>query len=484
MPSTYSPSLKLELIGNGEQAGVWGTTTNTNLGTLLEQAITGVLPITLTGGDVTLTDYNGLPDQARNAVLIFNGLLGAPCNVIAPPSQKVYIIRNRSNATVTIKTASGNGISISNAASEVIFCDGTDFYGATQFNYIDGNLFVTGNATIGKNITFGNNLYGNGSTDQVFLPIGTEGQRASSPSNGLIRYNTTNQFYEGYQNNVWIKFVTVPQGAYTISYLTVAGAGGGAGSGGGGGGAGGYLFGTTAAGAGITFTCVVGAGGAASSVGTNTSLTTQTATISSTSGGGAGGSGNGGSGGGGNGIIGFAPIPGGSGTTAQGFAGGSGGFNSGSPAYYVGPGGGGGGASAVGAAVGGGGPVNGGAGGSGAQWAVNSTYYAGGGGGGGDASPTSGGGGGNGGGGAGGTGGQQSNPGFAGTPGTANLGGGGGGGGSSIGTGGNGGNGGKGVIILVVPTNNYTGITTGSPTISTLGSNTLLTFTTSGSYSS
>ena len=96
MASTYSPSLKLELIGNGEQAGTWGTTTNLNLGTLLEQAITGVLPLTLTG-DVTLTDYNGLSDQARNAVLIFNGLLGAPCNVIAPPSQKVYIVRNRSN---------------------------------------------------------------------------------------------------------------------------------------------------------------------------------------------------------------------------------------------------------------------------------------------------------------------------------------------------------------------------------------------------
>ena len=74
MPSTYSPSLKLELIGNGEQAGVWGTTTNTNLGTLLEQAITGVLPITLTG-DVTLTDYNGLPDQARNGVMLLLRLL-------------------------------------------------------------------------------------------------------------------------------------------------------------------------------------------------------------------------------------------------------------------------------------------------------------------------------------------------------------------------------------------------------------------------
>ena len=144
MPSTYSTSLGLELIGNGEQAGVWGTTTNNNLGTLLEQAITGVQSITLPGGDYTLTDYNGLPDEARNAVIVLGGLLGAPCNVIAPPVEKTYIIRNFSNAAVTIKTATGNGVSLTNAASAVVFCDGTDFYSATTLNYIDGNLTVTG----------------------------------------------------------------------------------------------------------------------------------------------------------------------------------------------------------------------------------------------------------------------------------------------------------------------------------------------------
>jgi hypothetical protein len=148
MPSTYSASLGLELIGNGEQAGVWGTTTNNNLGTLLEQAITGVQSITLTGGDYTLTDYNGLPDEARNAVIVLGGLLGAPCNVIAPSVEKTYIIRNFSNATVTIKTVSGTGVSLTNAASAIVFCDGTDFYSATTLNYIDGNLTVTGTLTV------------------------------------------------------------------------------------------------------------------------------------------------------------------------------------------------------------------------------------------------------------------------------------------------------------------------------------------------
>ena len=41
MASTYSNSLRLELIATGEQAGTWGSTTNRNMGTLLEQAISG-----------------------------------------------------------------------------------------------------------------------------------------------------------------------------------------------------------------------------------------------------------------------------------------------------------------------------------------------------------------------------------------------------------------------------------------------------------
>ena len=67
MTTTYSPSLKLALIGTGDQSGTWGATTNTNLGTLLEQAITGVTAISLSGiSAYTLTNYNGVSDDARN----------------------------------------------------------------------------------------------------------------------------------------------------------------------------------------------------------------------------------------------------------------------------------------------------------------------------------------------------------------------------------------------------------------------------------
>ena len=146
MASTYSTSLGIELIGNGEQSGTWGTTTNNNLGTLIEQAIAGVQTITLTG-NYTLTDYNGLSDESRNAVLVLNGSLVSACNVVAPSVAKTYIVRNFAGATVTIKTSGGNGIALTNAASAVVFCDGTDFYSATTLNLIDGNLTVTGNVS-------------------------------------------------------------------------------------------------------------------------------------------------------------------------------------------------------------------------------------------------------------------------------------------------------------------------------------------------
>jgi hypothetical protein len=450
MPSTYSTSLGLELIGNGEQAGTWGTTTNNNLGTLLEQAIAGVEPITLTGGDYTLTDYNGLPDQARNAVLVFGGLLAAPCNVIAPAVEKTYIVRNFSNATVTVKTSGGNGVAIANAASEVIFCDGTNFYSATQFNYIDGNLTVTGTATANNlvatnNVTLGKDLFANASTGQVYLPRGNTAARASSPITGLIRYNTEANFYEGYANGSWVRFLVANQGSYTITYLAVGGGGGG-GSGfiGGGGGAGQMTASTTPAIPGTTvLTITIGAGGAPDATGSTTLITGVGQGI----GGNAGVYKTGGTSG--NGYAGGTETPGGYGNGGGG--GGAGG--AGSNGYFV----------ASGVSEGG----YGGAGGIGAETLITGTSQtlAGGGGGAGQNY-----------GGSGQNGGGKGSGGLVdptGTAGTVNTGG--GGGGAAY-------NGGSGVLFLSMPTINYTGVFTGSPTVTTSGSNTILKYTGSGSY--
>jgi hypothetical protein len=130
MASTYSTSLKLELIGNGDQSGTWGTTTNTNLGTLLEQAITGVQAITMANADYTLTNLNGASDEARNAVLVVGGTNSAIRNVIAPAVEKLYVIRNNTSGgyAIVIKTSASTGVSIANGTTAFVYCDGSEFY--------------------------------------------------------------------------------------------------------------------------------------------------------------------------------------------------------------------------------------------------------------------------------------------------------------------------------------------------------------------
>ena len=72
MSSTFTPSLKIQEIGNGEQSGTWGATTNTNW-LLAEQAIAGVQSIVMSNSNYTLSNLNGVSDEARNMVLVVSG---------------------------------------------------------------------------------------------------------------------------------------------------------------------------------------------------------------------------------------------------------------------------------------------------------------------------------------------------------------------------------------------------------------------------
>jgi len=126
MPSTFSPSLRLELIGAGEQAGVWNRTTNSNLGNLIEASISGSTNLNVGPANITLTALNGVPDQARAAVLNITGSPGVTRVITIPNVEKPYTVKNRSNATVEIKTATGTAFSIPTLAEAYIFCDGNN----------------------------------------------------------------------------------------------------------------------------------------------------------------------------------------------------------------------------------------------------------------------------------------------------------------------------------------------------------------------
>lgn len=145
--TTFSTSLKLELPGDGQQSGTWGQTTNKNLGTLLEQAITGVQYITMVDANYTLTNLNGVSDEARNAVIIAEGTNSAVRDVIAPLVNKLYIIGNNTTGgfAIRIRAASGLSVTIPNGLVVLVYCDGTDFYSAINGSVDD--FAVTGDLT-------------------------------------------------------------------------------------------------------------------------------------------------------------------------------------------------------------------------------------------------------------------------------------------------------------------------------------------------
>jgi hypothetical protein len=194
MASTYSTSLGLELIGQGEQSGTWGITTNNNFGTLVEQAITGVQNITMSNATYTMTTYQGASDESRNAVLVLNGTNLAPQNLIAPGVEKVYLIKNTTGNTVTIKTSGGNGAALANGTYAQVYCDGTDFYNATPSgNNVTGDLAVTGSITSGANITATNRVTANVVSANTYL--GVTGRIIQTvQSIGGAAYNTSGSY--------------------------------------------------------------------------------------------------------------------------------------------------------------------------------------------------------------------------------------------------------------------------------------------------
>jgi len=131
MASTFSSDLKLELMATGENAGTWGTKTNTNL-ELVQQAIAGFESISLSSGSTTaLVMSNASISTARNMVIKFATitLSGATTVTIPDSIEKFYIFDCRliTNPTnLTIKTASGTGFTIDASKIYAAYADGTN----------------------------------------------------------------------------------------------------------------------------------------------------------------------------------------------------------------------------------------------------------------------------------------------------------------------------------------------------------------------
>ena len=182
MASTYSSSLKLTLIGDGEQAGTWGSTTNNNWN-LIEQAVTGVDGIDLTGlTTYTLTNLNGTTDEARNIALLFKGTPSSTVTITTPLQNKFYIVRNATAQTI-IMSASGGSISLSIPAGVTAqaYCDATNQSG-TGIGFYSAQTGSAGNFTVNGNLS----VSGNQTSSGNFLAAGVLGAYIASAFTGGI----------------------------------------------------------------------------------------------------------------------------------------------------------------------------------------------------------------------------------------------------------------------------------------------------------
>jgi len=222
MASSYSP-LKIELIGTGEQAGTWGTTTNTNLGTALEEAITGRATATFSS-DANFT----LPYIDSNAAQVFRNLvlnvtssgnLSATRDLIIPAIEKQYIVENNTSGgqSIRVKTAAGNGVTIPAGRVANVFCDGTN----TRF--ADDFVDINGGAIDGTPIGAASASTGAFSTATITTATVTTGNITTGNINTLTVGTQTNKATVSYTTNT-ARTLTIPNvgGNRTFAFIDEA----------------------------------------------------------------------------------------------------------------------------------------------------------------------------------------------------------------------------------------------------------------------
>jgi len=171
MASTYSNSLKLELMETGANANTWGNNTNTNLQTV-DAFSAGFLSKSVAGSaNVTLTTANADPTaESSNKVLDLNGTLTGNIHVFIPAVENNYVIYNNTSGSYTLTVAAtghaANGVTITQGAYSYLYCDGASNYNvknifsdlALEDVTLSGNLTVTGTSTLTGDVTASGNV--------------------------------------------------------------------------------------------------------------------------------------------------------------------------------------------------------------------------------------------------------------------------------------------------------------------------------------
>jgi len=239
MASTYS-SLKIEKIGTGEQSGTWGDTTNINLGTAIEEAITGSADVNFaTDADVTITLTNVNTSQtARNLRLnitesstgigcVRNLILGSECQI-----DKLYLINNTGTGAKTIKNTAGTGITVPAGKTMFVFNNGTNVVDATTHlsSLTLGSALPVASGGTGATTQTAYSVLCGGTTStgayQSVASVGTLGQVLTSNGAGALPTFQTNG--TGTVTSVsWTGGIVSVATSTTTPAFTIAGTSGG-----------------------------------------------------------------------------------------------------------------------------------------------------------------------------------------------------------------------------------------------------------------
>jgi len=196
MTTQYTPILQLALPITGELNGTWGNVVNTSITSMIEQAIAGKATISTWSGvppSHTLTTANGASDEARCAILELSDTPGAAAELICPARTKMYVVKNAVSGgfAVTVKTASGTGVSVPNGKIMLLYCDGTNVvamdYTATAAAWATPRN-LAGNSVDGSaNVAFANKFIAQGTSDS-----GLSGaQFLGSLATGIVKNTAT-----------------------------------------------------------------------------------------------------------------------------------------------------------------------------------------------------------------------------------------------------------------------------------------------------
>lgn len=236
MSSTYSTNLGIELIGAGDQAGNWGSTTNTNLGTLIEQAISGVVAQPMSDADQTLTITSGAStatNNARNMFIECTGALTAARNLIVPTNKKLYFISNATTGgfAITVKVSGQTGVSVPMGAKVILVMNsaGTDVVVAT--NYMEdltvGDVLTAGSikahAQASFTATISNGAGGAGTVLNVSaVPSGTLYVGQFITGAGVTANTQITAYVSGTLGGIGIYTVSISQSVLTGTAMTGA----------------------------------------------------------------------------------------------------------------------------------------------------------------------------------------------------------------------------------------------------------------------